>query len=432
MNSEDFNRKKMLSILLTLGSTALLLGLLITRLYSYLSSEGTTHIGVSLYLIPGLLIGHIILYVLIKKNKVSLVSFLLTTLYTLGSIYGAYRWGVSMPTTLLLFSLVIGLIGILFSSKKALLATFFAFIIIFFLGLREIKNPEITLWKNYQVEIIDICSYIVIIGISSGLTLLSNREIEKSLKRARESEKDLEIKVENRTQELKKSQLETITAMSQMYELGKVAQGLFHDLITPLSSVALYVSEYDRTNTKRYIDKAVIASQRMSRMLDITKKQIKTGVLSEDINVANEISSVIELLQFSARKTSAQIETQIITNFVLFGVPIKFNQIISNIVQNAIECFKSNNDNKILIIIDKGLITISNNGPEIPERILNSLFKVSVTTKDDHFGIGLPNIKNIIENHFGGTLSVTSNKINTSFRLQFPNTKDYPSIPQIK
>lgn len=431
MNPEDLNRKKMLCATLTIGSATLLLGLMMTRLYSYFGSEGNVHIGVSLYLIPFLLIGHVILFALIRKNKIFVVSFALTAIYTIGTIYGAYKWGVSMPTALLLFSLVISLVGVLFSSKKAIIATTVCFIIIFLLGQREIKNPNITTWKNYKVDIIDICSYIVIIGISSGLTLLSNREIEKSLRRARESEKDLELKVENRTKELKKSQLETITAMSQMYELGKVAQGLFHDLITPLSSAALYISEYDRTNTKQYIDKAVIASHRMGKMLDITKRQIKVSTLSEEINIVDEINSVLELLQFSARKKNVKVKIQIINNFSLYCVPIKVNQIISNIIQNAIECFTKTDNNIINILVENRSITVINNGPKIPEHILNLLFKNSITTKNNHFGIGLPSIKNIIEDCFDGTITVTSNEVYTAFKLTFPNAKEHIPISSI-
>lgn len=416
---EDFRRKKMLLILLTGGSSILLLGLLSTRIYSYVTDPKDIHIGVSLYLLPSLLMGHIILYILIRKNIVNLASVILTSLYIIGSIYGAYKWGVSMPTTLLLFSLIIGLIGILFSSKKALIATCISFVLIFSLGSREIRNPGITSWKNDKVEMIDIYSYIVIIGISSGLTLLSNREIEKSLKRARESEKDLELKIENRTKELKKSQLEAINAMSQTYELGKIAQGLFHDLITPLSSVALYISEYDRTNTRQYIDKAVQASNRMGRLLDVTKKQIKTSNLVEEINIADEVHSVTELLQFLARKKGVVISIKIDTNFFIYGVPIKFSQVLSNILQNAIECFVDEEDRSIKIIIGNNSISISNNGPQIPESILQQLFKGPITTKPDHFGIGLPNIKNIMENYFNGTISITSDKNTTCFKLSF-------------
>lgn len=418
-NLEDFNRKKMISTVLTVGSFTLLLGLLITRAYSYITSPENLHIGISLYLLPCLLVGHIILYLLIKRGRISLASFILTSLYAVGSLYGAYTWGISMPTTLLLFSLVIGLIGILFSSKKALIATGLTFIIIFILGLREIKNPDITSWKNYGIEIIDICSYIVIIGISCGLTFLSNKEVEKSLMRARESEKNLEAKIDARTKQLKKSQLETITAMSQTYELGKVAQGLFHDLITPLTSAALYISEYDRTNTKEYINRAVQASERMRKMLDVTKRQINTSDLVEKINVANEIHSVIELLQFIIRKKGVEVDIQISQNFTILGVPIKFSQIISNILQNAVECFVEEQKKNIKIIVKKNLITISNNGPEIPQSILDQLFKTPITTKIDHFGIGLPNIRNIIENYFSGSVSITSNAEITTFTLNF-------------
>lgn len=103
MNSEDFNRRKMIVTVLTVGSSILLLGLMLTHFFSYFSSEKSIRIGVSLYLIPTLLIGHTFLYVLIRKNKIYMVSFALTVLYTLGSIYGAYIWGISMPSALLLY-----------------------------------------------------------------------------------------------------------------------------------------------------------------------------------------------------------------------------------------------------------------------------------------------------------------------------------------
>ena len=429
MNSEDFNRKKILVSILTIGSAVLLLGLMGTDIYSYFTSDIPIRIGVSLYCIPSLLIGHMILYVLIKKNRIRVVSFALTTLYSIGTVYGAYTWGVSMPTTLLLFSLVIGLIGMLFSSKKAFFATVITFILIFVLGLREIHNPAITSWKEYEVEIIDIISYIVIIGISSGLSLLSNNEIEKSLKRALESEKDLEIKVEKRTQELKQSQLETLSAMSRTYELGKLAQGLFHDLITPLNSAVLYVSEYERTQSKQYIEKAIEASNRMRRLIEVTKTQLKDKNNIEKFNVKYEIRITIDLLQYIARKKDVTIKVTG-TETELTGIITKFNQVISNIVQNAIESFTTNG-NTVTIHIEETTISISNNGPKIPDTVLKNIFDTSITTKVDHFGIGLPMIYHIMKEDFKGNIKVTSDANLTTFKLYFPDAKIHKTFPPV-
>jgi signal transduction histidine kinase len=349
----------------------------------------------------------------------------------MGSIYGAYMWGISMPSALLLFSLVIAVVGILFSSRAALVITLASCITILLLGIREIHNPDITLWKEYGIRMIDIISYIVIICISSGLTFLSNFETEKSLKRALASEENLELKVEKRTQELKQSQLETFSAMSQTYELGKVAQGLFHDLITPLTSVALYVSEYDRTNTKQYIEKAVQASDRMRRMLEVTKSQIEVKNEYTIFSALKEIEISKDLQQYSARKKNVTITVTPNNDLFLYGVELRFNQIISNIVQNAIEAFEDACTNSINIDISDTVITISNNGPQIPLLVLSNLFTTSLSTKQGHFGIGLPSIKNILTNDFQGTLDIKSSIEETKFILNFPHAKVSKSLSTI-
>lgn len=301
--------------------------------------------------------------------------------------------------------------------------TFASCITILLLGIREIHNPDITQWKEYGIRMIDVISYIVIICISSGLTFLSNSETEKSLKRALASEEDLELKVEKRTQELKQSQLETFSAMSQTYELGKIAQGLFHDLITPLTSVALYVSEYDRTNTKHYIDKAVQASDRMRRMLEVTKSQIEIKNDYTIFSALKEIEIAKDLQQYNARKKNVTVTITPNNDLFLYGVELRFNQIISNIVQNAIEAFDKEGANSIIIDISDTVITISNNGPQIPPYVLSNLFTTSLTTKQGHFGIGLPSIKNILTNDFQGNIDIKSSIDKTKFILNFPHAK---------
>lgn len=430
MDTADRQRKKLIATTLTIGSFILLLGLFITYLYSHYTSAIHERIGISLYVIPALLIGHVIIYILIKKEVVLVVSLALSILYTLGTIYGAYKWGVSMPTTLLLFSLVIGIIGMLFSSRKAILATVIISALVFALGLREINHPEITSWKEYKVEIVDILSYIVIISISSGLTILSNRETEKSLKRALESEKNLEQKVEQRTQELRQSQLETISAMSKTYELGKIAQGLFHDLITPLTSVALSVSEYDKTQSKLYIDRAIKASDKMRHLIEITKNQIKEKDTAELFSVKEEIQAVVDLLQYWIRKKDIII-TITGDDFFLHGISLKFNQIISNIVQNAIESFDSEKQYFIDIKIATNKLTISNNGPQIPSEILPKLMAEQITTKENHFGIGLPMIRHIIREDFNGDIKITSDQELTTFTILFSDSAHARKIPPI-
>ena len=75
---------------------------------------------------------------------------------------------------------------------------------------------------------------------------LSNREIEKSLKRARRSEAALkverdalEITVEARTRQLREAQADQLSQLYRFAEFGQISSGLFHDLVNPLNAMSL-------------------------------------------------------------------------------------------------------------------------------------------------------------------------------------------------
>lgn len=101
---------------------------------------------------------------------------------------------------------------------------------------------------------------------------------------ALKEEKDLlEIKVEERTAELKRSQAENISQFSRFAEIGRLSSGLFHDLIGPLASVAMNLSglegsvHADMNEIKDQVDRAIKASRRMDTFIGAVRKQIRGG-----------------------------------------------------------------------------------------------------------------------------------------------------------
>lgn len=74
---------------------------------------------------------------------------------------------------------------------------------------------------------------------------------------------------------------------------------------------------------------------------------------------------------------------------------------------------------------DDIIISISNNGPEIPEDIRSNIFKEGFSTKDNKTGdrgYGLSIVKDII-NSCNGKISISSDKEWTSFNITIPNKK---------
>lgn len=110
-------------------------------------------------------------------------------------------------------------------------------------------------------------------------------------------------------------------------------------------------------------------------------------------------------------------------------------QVLINIVNNAIQALKdANTENPKItvktrasirtIVRDKKyptavIITIANNGPEIPEQIKQTVFFPMVTTKVNGNGLGLSIALNIIERH-KGTIECVSDAQETAFKIILP------------
>ena len=67
------------------------------------------------------------------------------------------------------------------------------------------------------------------------------------------------------------------------------------------------------------------------------------------------------------------------------------------------------------------VVSICNNGPQIPENLLHRIFYPMVTTKNDGNGLGLSIAQSVVERH-GGALECTSDNLQTCFKIILPLT----------
>lgn len=98
-------------------------------------------------------------------------------------------------------------------------------------------------------------------------------------------------------------------------------------------------------------------------------------------------------------------------------------QIVINLVKNAAEALVNTPDPQIMISIKPLLngeteISVTDNGPGIPDEIMEEIFVPFFTTKSNGMGIGLSHSRQNIRAH-GGTISCTSRPGKTVFKLQW-------------
>lgn len=368
---------------------------------------------------------------------------LLIITFSVPMFYSLIVWGADLPAALLLAVLVITLSGILLGARFAFLSTLLIILALIFItdwqarGLIRVQDY----WRSTPSQIGDAIAYSVLLFLIAAIAWLFCREIKRSLKRAKQSEallrqeRDLlEIKVEERTRELKELEAEKINQLYRLAEFGRISSGIFHDLINPLSAVSLNLeqirSETDSKilSAKSYLSQALAATNKMEGLIASIKKQISRESVIKTFSLSQEIEQISQILSYKARRDGVNLILPAAANIELKGDAIKFGQIISNLLANAIEACEETEKKEVILILNNKKeeieIIVKDSGIGIATENLTKIFDPFFSTKrigDRGLGLGLSSTKNIIEKDFHGKIKVISTlEQGTIFTINIP------------
>lgn len=429
--SKDKNHKRrefILNILLTAALILSLISYLVTLFYYFTKSNynGANQI---VFFIISLIFIHLLFFS--RRSYSKLVAYIFIILFFCLITYSSMIWGIDMPQALLSYALLIIMAGILISTKFSFLSTISIGISSFIINYLQINKIIYSNnnWRNELANNGDIIVYIGTLLIISVITWLYNRELEKSLD-------ELEIEVEDRTKELKEAQLETMAGMYKSAEFGKIASGLMHDTINQLNALSLNLEMLenieDLEKAKPFLSGSLNSVKKMMDYNQAVHKQLRQETKDNDFILNKEIYDAIEILKYKAKKNNIQINFNNKKEFKYFGNNLKFNQIITNLISNAIDAYKhAKNENKEITIKlktldEKYILTVKDEAAGIAKENLSKIFNPFFTTKEMHkgTGIGLANINNIIKKDFLGEITVKSKLQKGSvFTVIFPKIK---------
>lgn len=363
----------------------------------------------------------------------------------------SYKWGIDLIVSILFYILAIVLAGILLNKRYIFITSAVIGGTLAVIGY--LQNKSLIQANRYWIYetwgLAEISAAVLIFFIIATITWLSNYEIEKSIAgmkkleiELKEERDSLEVKVKQRTEELKKVQAEKMVQLYRFAEFGKISSGLFHDLINPLNAVSLNLEKVNNTQSvspiaeaKEYVENAVRAAKRLEDLVVAVRKQLRREETKSLFRIDEEIRHVIEVLSYKAKKANVQLkffplpETE--KNFNLFGDAVKFNQLVLNLVANGIDaCSVHSNEPNIkwvnisLIKEPQAIVMlIEDNGEGIPDCHMDKIFEPFFTTKsyDQGLGIGLAMSKSVVERDFRGLITVES-KVGqgTYFKVYLP------------
>lgn len=269
-----------------------------------------------------------------------------------------------------------------------------------------------------------------------------DKELMNRKKQLEEINRNLEIRVTEEAEKRRKNE-QMLFEQAKFAAMGQMISAIAHQWRQPLNALALYtqdiedayhMKEVDEHYLKRFVGNSMSLINHMSGTIDDFRNFFHSSNIREEVNIVHVVVKSMELVNTQLRNQNINYELTIKNQdtedvFVnsmpdgnsvygrdIFIYPSEMKQVLLNIIHNARDAItekrsrsKSKEGNIYLYIefkADKVVMSISNDGGQIPEDSLARIFDPYYTTKPEGegTGIGLYMSKIMIEDHIGGLM----------------------------
>ena len=196
---------------------------------------------------------------------------------------------------------------------------------------------------------------------------------------------------------------------------GEIACSVAHQINNPLASIMGYAESIIISSTDPSArEKAQVIVRQAGKCAETVRKLIEVGKPFEgkpDYVKPEEVTlEAINMLLPKAKRKGVTLKFESSLNGEkLFTFPWQVEQVIINVIDNAIDAVDEKGEVRVYLGSEKGKIRwrITDNGRGIPEEEIANIFKPFYTTKPYGTGLGLPLARRFIRN-LGGDIEVKS------------------------
>jgi len=225
---------------------------------------------------------------------------------------------------------------------------------------------------------------------------------------------------------------QTLEQSSKLAALGEMSAAVSHELNQPLAAMKTYLAGARLLLQRKRPDEALSSFQRIDDLIDrmgaITRQLKSYARKGQDafspVDCRAALSSALAMMEPQLKTRMVSITRTLPSEPVLImGDRLRLEQVIINLLRNALDATKLSEEPEIEILLAAGetvRLTVRDNGPGIED--LDELFEPFYTTKQPGDGVGLGlAISSGIVNDLGGRLTArNATSGGAVFEMQLP------------
>lgn len=264
-----------------------------------------------------------------------------------------------------------------------------------------------------------VASMIDLLRVSADRAHSHAHELEQAHAEIRGLNRDLEHRVEARTAELRAAQDELLRK-ERLSTLGQLTATVAHELRNPLSAIrnTLFTLKDTLGSTARNLDRPFGRMERsiarcdgiISDLLDYTRiheLRCRTVIgdqwLEEMLGEYQPPAGIALRRELDARTCRISVDIE------------RMRQVLVNLLDNAVQAMtqtKESGAQRLIHVATRRVpqgyeLAVVDNGEGIPAEIQTKVFEPLFSTKSFGTGLGLPTVKQIVEQH-GGAIAIAS------------------------
>lgn len=222
---------------------------------------------------------------------------------------------------------------------------------------------------------------------------------------------------------------------SRQAALGEMIGNIAHQWRQPLNALGLVIQElslaYELGSfTREHLDSSITGAMdiifRMSQTIEDFSNFYKPDRDKRWFKVNEVVKKTVSLIDASFREYGIAIDADTAADLEIKGYPNDYAQVFFNIMMNARDALLERGTVNPRVTVSarmeegRSVVTVSDNAGGIGEDILERIFDLYFTTKENGLGtgIGLFMAKIIIEKNMGGRLTVCNAGNGAEFRIE--------------